>query len=250
MNVLAAAGQDNQSSSEMPEGGAVIASSLLQRCNRESGCRQGLAWLKAPSRSSHPLNGYARAACEFGAKISVSMMNGIAFHHRIGWDAYNESEDLIPQAMEYKQKHGCYLERICADRIYINRMNSNFCTRNYTRLSGKRLGRPPKDPEINAAQKQQVSVDQRKRNEVEGCFGSGKRKYSLDLIMVGLPKGVETSTSMVSGRCARRRFGGYSFSFLSSSFPGFTLLKGPVAFGWRSGNYGEMRQQISFSLYR
>jgi len=35
-----------------------------------------------------------------------------------------------------------------------------------------------------------------KRNEVEGCFGSGKRKYSLVLIMARLPKGAETSISM------------------------------------------------------
>ncbi len=30
----------------------------------------------------------------------------------------------------------------------------------------------------------------------EGCFGSGKRKYSLALIMARLAKGVETSISM------------------------------------------------------
>jgi len=31
---------------------------------------------------------------------------------------------------------------------------------------------------------------------VEGCFGSGKRKYSLELIMARLDKGAETSISM------------------------------------------------------
>jgi hypothetical protein len=36
--------------------------SLLLRCNRESGCRQGLGRLKAISRSSHPLNGYNQKA--------------------------------------------------------------------------------------------------------------------------------------------------------------------------------------------
>jgi IS5 family transposase len=142
------------------------------------------------------VRGKARAACEFGAKISVPMMNGFAFLHRISWDAYNESEDLIHQANKYKQENGCFPERICTDRIYINRKNRNFCTRNNIRLSGKRLGGPPKDPEMNAAHKQQVSADQRKRNEVEGCFGSGKQKYSLDLIMAWLPKGAETSISM------------------------------------------------------
>jgi transposase, IS5 family len=30
------------------------------------------------------------------------------------------------------------------------------------------LGRPPKNPEISAAHKQQLSADQRRRNEVEG----------------------------------------------------------------------------------
>jgi len=142
------------------------------------------------------VRGKARAAVEFGAKISVSVCNGFAFLHRISWDPYNECEDLIPQAKKYKQEHGCYPERICADRIYINTKNRNFCTRNNICLSGKRLGRPPKNLEDNAAYKQQLSADQRKRNEVEGVFGSGKRKYSLQLIMARLPKGAETSISM------------------------------------------------------
>jgi len=140
--------------------------------------------------------GKARAAFEFGAKISVSVRNGFAFLHRISWDPYNESEDLISQAKKYKQEYGCYPERICADRIYINTKNRNFCTRNNIRLSGKRLGRPPKDPDVNAVHKQQLSADQRRRNEVEGVFGSGKRKYSLELIMARLPRGAETSISM------------------------------------------------------
>jgi len=81
-------------------------------------------------------------------------------------------------------------------RIYINTKNRNFCTRNNIRLSGKRLGRPPKNSVINETHKQQLSADQRSRNEVEGVFGSGKRKYSLRLIMARLAKGAETSISM------------------------------------------------------
>lgn len=56
--------------------------------------------------------------------------------------------------------------------------------------------RPPKDPEINAAYNKQLGADQRKRNEVEGGFGSGKRKYALKLVMARLAKGAETSISM------------------------------------------------------
>jgi hypothetical protein len=58
------------------------------------------------------------------------------------------------------------------------------------------LGRPHKYPEVNAAHKQQLSADQLRRNEVEGVFGSGKRKYSLKLIMARLANGAATSISM------------------------------------------------------
>jgi len=142
------------------------------------------------------VRGKARAAVEFGAKISVSVRIGFAFLHRISWNPYNEAEDLIAQAKKYKQVYVCYPERICADRIYINTKNRNFCTRNNIRLSVKRLGRPPNDAAINAIHAQQLSADQRRRNEVEGCFGSGKRKYTLDLIKARLAKGAETSISM------------------------------------------------------
>ena len=142
------------------------------------------------------VRGKARTPVEFGAKISVSVQNGFPFLHRISWDAYNEGDDLIAQAEKYMQDNGCYPERICADRIYINTKNRHYCTRHGIRLSGKRLGRPPKDPQIQAAQKQQLSADQRRRNEVEGVFGYGKRKYSLKLIMARLTRGAETSISM------------------------------------------------------
>jgi IS5 family transposase len=74
------------------------------------------------------VRGKARAAVEFVAKISVSVRNNFAFLHRISWDSYNETEDLIAQAKKYKQAYGFYPERICADRIYLNTKNRNFCT--------------------------------------------------------------------------------------------------------------------------
>ncbi len=124
------------------------------------------------------------------------MSHGFAYLHRISWHPFNESEDLIAHVKKYEHENGCYPERICADRIHLNTKNRNFCTRNNIRLSCKRLGRPPKDPKISAAHRQQLSADQRKRDEVEGCFGSGKRKFSLDLIMARLSKGAEALISM------------------------------------------------------
>jgi transposase, IS5 family len=196
------------------------------------------------------VRGKARAAFEFGAKISVSVRNGFAFLHRISWDPYNEAEDLIAQAKKYKHEYGCYLERICADRIYINTNNRNICTRNNILLSGKRLGRPPKDPEVNAALKRQLSADQRRRNEVEGCFGSGKRKYSLHLIMARLPKGAENLISMAFVVMCAEKILRILRLFFVSIFSWLCALQWSQTFWmWGSGLFGGLRQSIHCWLY-
>ena len=65
------------------------------------------------------------------------------------------------------------------------------------RITGKRLCRPSQNPDVTSAQERQLRADQGRRNEVEGVFGSGKRKYSLDRIMARLKAGAETSIAMV-----------------------------------------------------
>ncbi len=150
---------------------------VQKRCGRSYEEKQGQPWSSV-------------------SKFSVTIENGYPFLHRISWDAYNEGEDLMAQAEKDKKDNGCYPERICADRIYINRENRHFCLRRGIRLSGKPLGRPPKNPELNAARRQQLSAEQRRRNEVEGSFRTEKRKYSLDRIMAKLTHGAETTISM------------------------------------------------------
>jgi hypothetical protein len=169
--------------------------------------------------------------------------------HRISWDPYNGAEDLIPKAKKYKQELGCYPERICADRIYISTKNRNFCTRNNIRLSGKRLGKPPKDPEINAAHKQQLSADQRRRNEVEGCFGSGKLKYSLELIRARLDKGAETPIFMAFLVMCAEKILRLRRLFFVAIFLGFTPCNGQACSGWRSGPSACLRQLNRWSVH-
>ena len=43
------------------------------------------------------VRGKAGTPVEFGAKISVSLVDGVSVVDRISWDAYNESVDLVPQ---------------------------------------------------------------------------------------------------------------------------------------------------------
>ena len=45
------------------------------------------------------VRGKARSNVEFGAKISVSLVNGFSFVDRISWDNYNESGDLLRRAI-------------------------------------------------------------------------------------------------------------------------------------------------------
>ncbi len=43
------------------------------------------------------VRGKAKSNVEFGAKVSLSLIDGFSFVDKIGWDSYNESGDLIGQ---------------------------------------------------------------------------------------------------------------------------------------------------------
>ena len=93
------------------------------------------------------VRGKASKNTEFGAKISVSMADGLAFVDHIGWDAFNESKDLKRQAEEYRQRFGYYPEVVLGDQIYGSRDNRAYLKENGIRFGGKPLGRPPKKTE-------------------------------------------------------------------------------------------------------
>ena len=54
------------------------------------------------------VRGKASKSTEFGAKVNVSMTEGLAFIDHLGWDAYNESKDLKKQVEEYRGRYGYY----------------------------------------------------------------------------------------------------------------------------------------------
>ena len=55
---------------------------------------------------------------EFGAKLSISLVDGMADVHRLSWEPYNEGKDLKEQIENYKQRYERYPEAVCADKIY------------------------------------------------------------------------------------------------------------------------------------
>ena len=143
------------------------------------------------------VRGKTKSNVEFGAKISVSLVNGFSFVDRISWDNYNESGDLQSQIESYRNRFGFYPESVHADQIYRTRDNRRYCKKNGIRLSGPPLGRPPKVTETNASQLQQARrihrQDEIDRIAIEGKFGQGKRRFSLARIMAKLAKTSEAT---------------------------------------------------------
>jgi IS5 family transposase len=143
------------------------------------------------------VRGKTSANVEFGAKVSVSVINGKTYVDRISWDAYNESTDLQKQVESFKARTGSYPESVHADKIYRTRDNRRWCKNNNIRLSGSPLGRPPVEKTERKALLRQQRLDERIRIEIEGRFGTAKRRYGLNLIMTKLRQTSETTIALV-----------------------------------------------------
>ncbi|MDL2322297.1 transposase [Desulfosarcina sp. OttesenSCG-928-B08] len=141
--------------------------------------------------------GKSRVETEFGAKIDISVVNGITFVDTISWNNFNEGGYLIARIESFRKRFGHYPASVHADKIYRNRNNLQFCKKHGIRLSGPRLGRPKKETTDNAAElkaeKAILRQDAADRNPVEGKFGQGKRRYSLGLVMTKLASTSESS---------------------------------------------------------
>lgn len=143
------------------------------------------------------VRGKASADVEFGAKVSVSVIDGKAYVDRISWDAYNESTDLQKQVEAFKGRTGSYPESVHADKIYRTRDNLRWCRAREIRLSGPPLGRPMTEEAEREIQRRQQRLDERIRIEIEGKFGTAKRRYSLNRIMTKLRRTSETTITLI-----------------------------------------------------
>ena len=140
------------------------------------------------------VRGKAAAPTEFGAKLDLSIDdNGMARIEKISFDAYNESEVLIPALERYKERTGHYPERMLADKIYRNRKNLDYCKLHGIRLMGPPLGRPKKDAEID---KKTEFIDNADRVEVERAFSLAKRCYGMGKIVTKLENTTKSSIAL------------------------------------------------------
>lgn len=133
------------------------------------------------------VRGKTNAYVEFGAKIQMSIMNGITFLEDLSWDAFNEGTRLLSTVENYKRRFGYYPQKVFADKIYCTRDNRAKLKALHIILVAKPLGRPSLavDNHIRPGQ----------RNPIEGKFGQAKTAYGLNRIKARLH---QTSESWIA----------------------------------------------------
>ena len=140
------------------------------------------------------IRGKAGKAVEFGAKLSASYFDGYVFLDRISWNNFNESGDLKTQIESFKNYTGYYPESVHVDKIYRTQKNRAWCKERGIRISGPPLGRPPIN--ISKEKKKQAASDEKIRSSIEGKFGQGKRRFSLNCVMTKLSHTSKTAIAI------------------------------------------------------
>jgi len=139
------------------------------------------------------VRGKAKAKCEFGAKLEISVVDGFTRLEHTSFDPYNESQNLQEIIERYRARTGRYPRRVLVDKIYRNRDNIAFCKERKIQISGKPLGRPKKDAVID---KKQLRADETGRVEVERKFSHAKGSFGLGLVRARLKETSETSIAL------------------------------------------------------
>ncbi len=126
------------------------------------------------------VRGKTNANVEFGSKIQVILVNGIAFLDELSWDAFNEGTCLKKSVEKYKTRFGFYPKEVLADKIYCTRENRKWLNEMDIKLRAKPLGRPS----LNGAMS--IPVRPGERNPIEGKFGQAKTAYGMNRIKARL----------------------------------------------------------------
>ncbi|MBQ7993400.1 MAG: transposase, partial [Solobacterium sp.] len=102
-------------------------------------------------------------------------------------------EEFTSAVELYRKRFGCHPERILADKIYLSRKNREYCKEHGIRMSGPKLDKPKVDNSADIAMELKEIGE---RNEVEGKFGTAKRKYGLNMIKAKLEETARTDICM------------------------------------------------------
>ena len=123
------------------------------------------------------VRGKAQAKVEFGAKIHVSIIDGISFLDELSWNAFNEGSYMMDYVEKFRKRFGCYPREVLADQIYCTRVNRAALKELGIKLLAKPLGRP------SAVS---IHLSPGEQNPIEGKFGQAKTAYGVDRIKARL----------------------------------------------------------------
>ena len=129
------------------------------------------------------VRGKSQAKVEFGAKIHVSLVDGISFLDELSWEAFNEGSHMMDYVEQYRKRFRFYPKEVLADQIYCTRANRAALKEKGIRLLAKPLGRP------SAVS---IHLSPGERNPIEGKFGQAKNGYGLNRIRARLKGTSET----------------------------------------------------------
>jgi len=157
------------------------------------------------------VRGKSNAPVEFGTKVAISLTKGYARVEKFSWDAFHEGHTLIDAVEAYRRDYGFFPERILADKAYRTRENLQYCKEHGIRMAGPKLGRPPADKALYRQQRHKEWLESGERAEVECVFGTAKRRYTLDRVMMRLEHTSEVSVYVTFltqnlWKCLRRFF--------------------------------------------
>lgn len=172
------------------------------------------------------VRGKSHAKVEFGAKIHVSLIDGISFLDELSWEAFNEGTHMMDYVERYRKRFGFYPKEILADQIYCTRSNRAALKEKRIKLLAKPLGRPPAVS---------IHLSPGERNPIEGKFGQAKTAYGLNRIRARLKGTSETWIASIILVLNLVKLAGLSVLCLlgrmARGFSAMFMLLGTIAFG-------------------
>jgi len=130
---------------------------------------------------------------EFGPKLHVVDVDGYAILDKISNEAFHEGKEYKNAIEKHKKRFKEYPEISLSDGIYANRENRKFAKEKGIETNFKVMGKSDKK---TRGRKKELN---KKRNRIEGDFGTLKQHYKLDKIVLKVKDGASIQTYLSMG---------------------------------------------------
>ncbi len=124
---------------------------------------------------------------EFGAKVSLTHVDGYMFADHISFDNYHEGTKLVDSIELFEKRFAKKPDYVSMDQSFGSQDNRDYLKEHHIRSPVKPLGRPKQD-NASEAEKRWRKRKRNERNHIEGAIGNSKSKYSLGLVRAKTPK--------------------------------------------------------------